>query len=66
MDTYEIEFICPLTREECINTKDAKTNPFTGTEIHEQCAFGTKDGACSVARLISALTAVCSKEIRYA
>ena len=62
MDALTFEYICPLTREECINFKEPKTNPFTGSEINEQCAFGTKDGACSIARLIVAMTAIYSKE----
>lgn len=53
----KIDYICPLTREVCINLQPPKENPFTGNEMHEECAWGTKDGSCAVARLISAMTA---------
>lgn len=60
----DVEYICPFTKERCINYEDTKENPFTGTRYLEMCAFGTKDGACSVARLISAMT-VYFKDGRY-
>ena len=61
-DELTIEYVCPLTREECINVKEPRENPFTGSQIHEQCAFGTKDGACSIARLISSMTSYFANE----
>ena len=66
MDGYEESFVCPLTREECVETREPRENPFTGREIVERCAFGTKDGACSIARMVQAVTAACNgNERRY-
>ena len=49
-----VDYICPLMRETCINSKPAKENPFTGTPMVEQCAWGTSDGRCAVALLMQA------------
>lgn len=54
-DNFTIEYICPLTREECVNCATPKENPFTGTPMLKQCAWGTKDGGCAVAKLMQAI-----------
>lgn len=66
MDGCEESFVCPLTREECVECREPRANPFTGSTIVERCAFATRDGACSIARMIQAVTAACSaNERRY-
>lgn len=54
-DTITIDYICPLTRETCIENKPTKENPFTGTPMLEKCAWGTRDGGCAVAKLMQAV-----------
>ena len=54
-DGITIDYVCPLTRETCINHKPVKENPFTGSPMHELCAWGTRDGQCAVAKLMKAI-----------
>ena len=55
-DTISIDYICPLTRETCIENKPTKENPFTGSPMVEQCAWGTRDGRCAVALRMQAIS----------
>ena len=59
------EYICPLTGKECYEHGGPRTDPFDGTETYTRCAFGTKDGACSIARLISKATDYIKNERWY-
>lgn len=54
-EQLSIEYICPLTREVCINFKEPKENPFTGAPMQEMCAWGTRDGFCAVVKLMQAI-----------
>lgn len=51
----QVDYICPLSQKPCFNYMAPERDPFSGDETYKLCAFGTKDGACSIARLISTM-----------
>lgn len=60
----QVDYICPLSQKPCFNYMAPERDPFSGAETYKLCAFGTKDGACSIARLISSMTGYFDNERR--